>query len=95
MILRLYGLAITVHPRDDKWREYEDLLGCRPGARQFFELRIEMVQTSCGYAVPFYDYRGERPTLTKWAENKGRQEIEAYWVEKNQVSLDGYSTEIG
>jgi hypothetical protein len=28
--------------------------------------------------------------MSRWAEAKGPEGIEAYWREKNQVSLDGF-----
>ena len=31
-----------------------------PGARQIVRLHVERVQTSCGYGVPRFDYRGRR-----------------------------------
>ncbi len=94
LILRLYGHARAVHPRDNAWDKYLKLISGFTGARQFYELQIDMVQTSCGYAVPFYEFKGERETLTKWADNKGRSGIEDYWEESNQISLDGFKTEI-
>ena len=92
LILRLYGTARAIHPRDPEW---SDLLGrfpAHPGARQVFRLSLSKVQTSCGYAVPYYDYEGERPTLNKWAVNKGGDGILQYWIDKNRVSLDGRDT---
>lgn len=92
LILRLYGEAKTIHDRDPEWQE---LIGHFPeytGARQVFDMQIHMVQTSCGYAVPFYEMTGERPTLTKWSENKGQEGIEAYWQEENLQSIDGKET---
>ena len=53
-----------------------------------------MIQTSCGFGVPLYDYVGERDQMDKWAENKGEDGIKEYWEEKNQVSLDGKPTGI-
>ena len=94
MILRLYGEAEAVHPRDDKWSEYSGLFSQPVGARQYFELSIDLVQTSCGFGVPFYDFKGERPALTRWAETRGRDGIERYWREKNLISLDGMPTHI-
>ncbi len=95
MTLRLYGTADIVHARDEeKWDKYLGMFDHQPGTRQFFELHIDMVQTSCGYAVPFYEMKGDRPTLRKWAENKGEEGIAEYWEEKNQVSLDGKPTYI-
>lgn len=94
MIVRAYGTATVVHPRDGKWAEYTELIGDVPGARQFFELDIELVQTSCGFGVPLYDHVGERETLTKWAVTKGPEGVKDYWREKNQVGLDGQATHI-
>ena len=94
LIMRLYGQAEVVHPRDDSWARLLALFPEQPGARQIFRLPLDLVQTSCGYAVPRYDLRDDRPTLKKWAENKGRDGIEQYWHEKNLLTLDGKPTGI-
>ena len=94
LILRLYGHATAIHPRDAEWKAYSALISGFTGARQFYELNVDTVQTSCGYAVPLYDFQGERPTLTKWADNKGRDGVEAYWAENNKESIDGFDTGI-
>ena len=93
-ILRLYGKAKATHPREDGWQSLVGLFPEYTGARQIFEVDLELVQTSCGYAVPFYDLVGERPTLKKWADNRGREGVETYWQEKNTRSLDGKDTGI-
>ena len=94
LILRLYGKASTLHPRDSAWDGLASLFPEYTGARQIFELSLDMVQTSCGYAVPYYELKGERPTLRKWADNNGREAVENYWLEKNTRSLDGKDTGI-
>ena len=94
LILRIYGAAEAVHPRDEKWEKYQQSFPDFVGTRQFYEIRIDLVQTACGYAVPFYEFKGERSTLTKWADKKGRSGVEDYWRESNQISLDGYETDI-
>lgn len=94
LIMRLYGQAVTVHPRDERWDELSALFPAQLGARQIFILDLELVQTSCGYAVPYYELQGERPTLTKWADNRGEVGIQDYWAEKNVKSLDGKDTGI-
>ncbi|MFK8079817.1 MAG: pyridoxamine 5'-phosphate oxidase family protein [Granulosicoccus sp.] len=97
-ILRLYGHARSIK-RDDA--EFEPLIseyyeGVIPtGARQIIQLDIDLVQTSCGFGVPFFQYQGERDTLTKWAEKRGVDGIRAYWQEKNRISLDGLPTGLG
>ncbi|MDT8429761.1 MAG: pyridoxamine 5'-phosphate oxidase family protein [Pseudomonadales bacterium] len=94
LILRLYGQARVIHPRDEDWQQQLEHFPVQAGARQIFELSLEMVQTSCGFAVPCYDFVGMRPTLDKWAVNKGQQGIEQYWLEKNTTSLNGKPTGI-
>ena len=94
LILRLYGQAGTVHPRDVAWPGLAGLFPAFTGARQIFRLRLDLVQTSCGYAVPRFQLVEERPTLTKWADSRGREGIEQYWREKNTRSLDGVDTGI-
>jgi len=94
MILRLYGVANVIHKNDAKWNELSSLFGQTPGARQIFDLTVDLVQTSCGMAVPFYDYVEERNLLTDWAIKKGDDGIKEYWLQNNQLSLDGKPTNI-
>ncbi len=94
MILRLYGTARVIHQYDAEWEGLYTLFNPMLGARQIFDLSIDLVQTSCGMAVPFYDYAGERDQLTAWTLKKGDKGIRDYWSEKNQQSLDGKPTYI-
>jgi hypothetical protein len=94
LILRLYGQAQVVHPRDADWHALITQFDDYVGARQIFRLAVDLVQTSCGYAVPHCDYKGERVTLEKWADKRGREGVEAYWAERNTLSLDGKDTGI-
>lgn len=92
LILRLYGTARVVHPRDPEWRELFSLFPPLPGARQIFDVTIDLVQTSCGMAVPYLSYTGDRELLNEWAAKKGEEGLKQYREEKNQVSLDGIPT---
>lgn len=94
MILRLYGDAKVIHKYDPEWNELFSFFNPIPGARQIFDLAVDLVQTSCGMAVPFFDYAGEREQLRNWAIKKGEEGLKMYWQEKNQVSLDGKPTNI-
>ncbi len=94
MILRLYGRATVFHPRDDEWNTLAAMFPPIAGARQFIEMDIDLVQTSCGMGVPYFDYMGDRQQLTDWAEKKGDAGLQQYWSDKNQVSLDGKPTGI-
>lgn len=94
MILRLYGTARAVHRNDPDWPVLYGLFPDMPGARQIFDLAVDLVQTSCGMAVPFFDYLGEREQLNAWAVKKGDAGLRQYWAEKNATSLDGLPTDI-
>jgi hypothetical protein len=94
LILRLYGTAKVIHRGDAEWAELIPLFPPLPGARQIFDVAIDMVQTSCGFGVPFYTYDGERDMLSNWAEKKGEAGIRQYWSDKNRQSIDGIPTHI-
>jgi hypothetical protein len=94
LILRLYGHARVFHPRDAEWDSLATLFPPIPGARQIIDMSIDMVQTSCGFGVPFFDFKADRDQLEEWAEKKGAEGIRKYWEEKNQMSLDGRPTGI-
>jgi hypothetical protein len=94
LILRLYGKANTFHIRDEGFEQYINLFEANVGARQIFEMEIDLVQTSCGFGVPLMDFREERSLLTNWAEKLGEEKIEDYWQNKNSESIDGFETNI-
>ncbi len=94
MILRLYGTAKIFHPRDEEFTVYAKLLPDLPGARQIIEMDVDLVQTSCGYAVPFMEFKEERGQLRKWADKKDEEQMKDYWEQKNSKSIDGFETGI-
>jgi hypothetical protein len=94
IILRAYGSARTLHPRDDEFAELNALFDASEGARQIYDVNVDLVQTSCGYAVPFMDYKGERDVLRQWADEKGPEGIADYWRTRNQQTIDGNPTHI-
>lgn len=94
LILRLYGTAKVIHKNDAEWDALYPLLEPIAGARQIFDLAIDLVQTSCGMAVPYFSYQQDRELLTDWAVKKGDGGLQQYWEEKNQSSLDNIPTHI-
>lgn len=93
LILRSYGTARTLHRTDPDWPALAAHLPTIPGARQIYDLTIDLVQTSCGYAVPLLDNPQERPTLRTWATDKG-DALQDYWAQKNRQSIDNLPTGI-
>ncbi len=93
-ILRLYGTCDVFHPRDKEFEEYSILFPSDAGSRQVMLMKVDLVQTSCGYAVPLMDYIEDRTILSDWSRKQGPERVENYWKEKNTVSLDGHETQI-
>jgi hypothetical protein len=91
-ILRLYGKGYTVLPNDAQWAELSSHFVIVPAMRQIIVADISKVQTSCGFGVPYYEYKGKRDHAHQWAEKKGPDGLEAYKKEKNSVSIDGLPT---
>ena len=89
MILRLYGKAQVIHQGDDQWQQLYPHFTPLSGARQIFDLEIDLVQSSCGMSVPFFDYVGEREQLSDWAAKKDESGIREFWRDRNQLSIDG------
>jgi hypothetical protein len=92
LILRAYGGAVSIHPRDTAWRELITLFPTIPGTRQILDLHVNMVLTSCGFGVPLFEFSGQRDTLIRWAETKGEEGLMRFWKERNQLSLDNKPT---
>ena len=91
LILRIYGQGRAVLPQDADWDELASHFALLPGTRQIFDIAVDSVQTSCGWGVPFMDYRDERATLQKAHAQSDAGE----WVAKAQSrtrSIDGLPT---
>lgn len=94
-ILRMYGTAST---HQTGTAEFATLLAAHydntapRNARQIVVLNIDMVQTSCGYGVPLFDYQADRPNLTRWADAKSDDDLVDYRRVKNTTSIDGFDT---
>ncbi len=89
LVLRLYGRGRVVRPSDPEWGALHAHFPAFPGERQIVVLDLDSAQTSCGFAVPVYELKGERPTLVEWTLKKGEDGIREYRREKNRVSIDG------
>lgn len=94
-ILRLYGKGFTVLPDTEDWDLYAGDFTIYPSTRQIIVADIDLVQTSCGFGVPQFDYVGERDIHFEWAETKGPEGLMEYMKEKNLQSLDALPTDLG
>jgi hypothetical protein len=94
-ILRLYGKGHAVLPESEEWQTYAPHFTIYPSTRQIIVADIHLVQTSCGFGVPLFEYTGERDIHFTWAEKKGAEGLKQYMQEKNLKSLDDLPTDLG
>lgn len=92
MILRLYGQARMIQPHEAEWAEAYGLFPPMPAARQIYILELDLVQTSCGMAVPFMAYVGDREQLNEHHARMTPEAIQDYQKRKNALSIDGFPT---
>jgi hypothetical protein len=88
-IVRVYGRGEAVMFDDPGFAEKLALFPGYTRARGVITVHVTRVQDSCGWAVPFYDFRGERDQLLRWVDNLD----EATWRQRRYVgnaqSIDG------
>ena len=96
MILRVYGAAKAIHPRDPQWPAAVAAFPQIAGSRQIFALDIDLVQTSCGTGVPLMTFAASRAEteLVPFYAEMGEQGVRDYWARKNVLSIDGSPTGI-
>ena len=94
LILRVYGTARTLHPRDTGWAKAAADFPPMAGSRQIFDVTIDGVQTSCGTGVPLMAFRGDRvdTELLPFYNDMGPDGVTAYWHKKNTRTIDGFDT---
>lgn len=92
MIMRAYGSACTLHQRDAEWDKMNALFPAQRGMRQIYDMQVEILQTSCGYAVPFFDHAGDRDTLKKWTDARDDTALRNYHTDCNTRTIDGMPT---
>ncbi len=89
LVVRLYGRGGVVEPCDPEWGGLIAEFPEYPGVRSVIVVDVERIADSCGYAVPLYEYKGERSQLIAYAERNGPKGMEAYKAQKNRSSIDG------
>jgi len=89
-ILRIHGRAEAFERGEEGFSDLREHFGpTRPGERAIVRVEATRISTSCGFAVPLYEFAGERPQLDAWADKKGEEELREYLAKKNVTSLDG------
>ena len=88
-VLRLHGHGNVLTRPHPRFSELVSLFPKHPGTRSIVHIQVTRVSTSCGYSVPFFDFRAPRPTLDEWSAQQSPEKLAAYRAAKNQLSIDG------
>ena len=67
LIVRLHGKGRVVEPGDTDWDDLIARFPEYPGTRSVIVVDVERVSESCGFAVPLYEYQGQRSQLLDYA----------------------------
>ncbi|KAF9283993.1 hypothetical protein BGZ88_010204 [Linnemannia elongata] len=59
------------------------------GKRAIILADVRKVSTSCGYGVPYFNYKGARNTLIDTWSKRDEDKVKEYWKTINKFSLDG------
>lgn len=88
-ILRLYGRGEAVCMGEPGFDALKALFPNFDRARAVIRVKLDRISDSCGWGVPFFDFRGERDQLQRWVEARPREEWEARRYAANERSIDG------
>jgi hypothetical protein len=88
-ILRVYGCGESTTFDEAGFAEKLSLFPDFGRARAVVTVNITKVADSCGWGVPFFDYRGERDQLRRWVDDKPEDDWKARRYETNTLSIDG------
>jgi hypothetical protein len=88
-IVRLHGHGTVVTSDQARFSDLATHFPANPGTRAFVHIVVSRVSDSCGYSVPYFDFREHRDALDRWATTKGQEGLADYRANKNQNSIDG------
>ena len=88
-IVRLHGTGSVIETSHPDFAALKAKFPDLKGIRSIIRIAVKRISDSCGYGVPQYDFKRERDSLLKYAENLGEDGLRDYRKQKNQHSLDG------
>lgn len=98
-ILRIFGHGRVLESGTSAYDDFvkKNDVKTIPGSRAIVLVDVHQVGTSCGFSVPFYEYKEHRKTLNEHFERKDerfkqgneKESMPKYWALKNSWSMDG------
>jgi hypothetical protein len=88
-ILRLYGRGQAVAFNEPGFAAQMKRFPAFERARGIVTIHLDRVADSCGWGVPYFDYRGERDQLRRWVDAKPYDDWAERRLSSNGLSIDG------
>ena len=88
-IVRLYGRGDVLELGTPAFDELMAHFTPMEGMRSIIRVHLTRIADSCGFSVPYYEYKGERETLLQYAAKEGEDGMAVYRQKNNVRSLDG------
>ena len=90
-ILRLYGKGEAFQFDHPRFPELLELFPAFDKARSIVVVKLDRVQDSCGWSVPFMDFKGERDQLKRTWDHRYEtmDDVEGFIRQRNARSIDG------
>lgn len=98
-IVRLWGKGRVLENGSPAFESFvkEHEVKLIPGSRSIIIVDIHQVGSSCGFSVPYYDFKSFRPILNDFMAKKKekfdagneKESMDHYWAYKNAWSMDG------
>ncbi|KAI8931690.1 hypothetical protein NX059_011337 [Plenodomus lindquistii] len=98
-IVRIWGDGRPIENGTPEWDAFvtEHKVELIPGSRSIIMVDVHQCATSCGFSVPYYEYKGHRDILNehfrkkeeKFRKGDEKESMDYYWAWKSQLSIDG------
>ncbi|KAH8896434.1 pyridoxamine phosphate oxidase family protein [Thozetella sp. PMI_491] len=98
-IIRIWGKGRPLEAQSPEFDAFVEKhqVQTLPGTRSIILVDIHQVGSSCGWSVPFYEFKSHRDQLTvhwerkdkRFREGKDKETMDMYWAHKSQFSMDG------
>lgn len=88
-IVRLHGKGVVTAFEDEGFAEQLALFPGLTRARSVIRVDVQRISDSCGWGVPFFDFRGERDQLRRWVDHRDQQTWRERRYASNALSIDG------
>jgi len=88
-IYRFHGTGAVIEPHDDRFAGLLAQFPEQPACRSIIDIELNRISKSCGFGVPLYEHKAERPSLPNWIHSQSSETLAEYCRKNNAESLDG------